>query len=759
MSRTDEIALDPIAFEIFAHRLWAIGEEGRSTIQRVTASPIVAQGGECMCSFYDADGTMILACSGHLRFAAATSDAIRRMIEWFAADPGIHEGDEFVFNDPYVAGSHTYDIMQIAPVFWNGRRVAWVASSSHTADTGGVLRGAATEIFHEGIRLLGLKLVDGGVFRQDVFRTIVAQCRDPHYVGMDLKSRTAANNVCASRLRQLVERFGIEFVEAAGRKLNADAEAMVRERLRAIPDGTWTSRIHGSAKDPAGNRAILYEIRCAATKTGDELLLDFTGSSPQLASDQNSTLPSTLAHVAIALTNQLLWDVPWSDGRMAPIRVVVPEGTALHCRFPAACGRSPRIGQYVVEAVRECLAKMLLAGGRRDGVNAGWGSFWYLGGPGFFYGGHDARGVPVPQGLYDIHGGGLGAAPDRDGVPTGGQTNIPSGGISDVERIELQYPFLYLGRLHLADGGGAGRWNGGAGSARLVLVHGSDDLTVDFAPYAGMPHGAFGLCGGYPVGTGGIRAILEPPPALAEAMSRGEYPISAEEALASGIAAVVVPAGAAGRLPVPRGSLLADFTQGGGGYGDPLDRRPESVAHDVASRLVTPRSARLLYGVALRPDGGVDEAATRELRAMIRADRRANSRAPMPGPDLRVADGWTPVIRFHEILELGRAADGRAAIRCLRCDRVLARAEANLKAHALRRDRSLDALAERTMPDGSPYLAVLREYACPGCATLLAVDVWSPELDAHEPDLWDVRLAVPEPSRTSAGQHDEERLS
>src|SRR5687768_11212321 len=156
--------LDPIKYEIFAHRLYAIGEEGRIALQRVTASPIVAQGGECMSSFYDADGTMILACSGHLRFAAATTDAIKKMVAWFDNDPGIFEGDEFFFNDPYVAGSHTYDVMQIAPIFWEGRRVAWVASSSHTADTGGLLRGGATEIFHEGIRILGLKIVDHGIF-------------------------------------------------------------------------------------------------------------------------------------------------------------------------------------------------------------------------------------------------------------------------------------------------------------------------------------------------------------------------------------------------------------------------------------------------------------------------------------------------------------------------------------------------------------------------------------------------------------------
>jgi N-methylhydantoinase B len=741
MTVSARTALDPIDFEVFAHRLWAIGEEGRIALQRVTASPIVAQGGECMCSFYDADGTMILACSGHLRFAAATSDAIRRLVEWFQDDPGIHEGDEFIFNDPYVAGSHTYDIMQISPVFWQGQRVGWVASSSHTADTGGLLRGAATEIFHEGIRILGLKIVDGGVFRQDVFRTIVEQCRDPHYVGMDIKSRTAANHVALRGYLGLIEKFGIEFVEAAGRKLIADSEAMARARLASIPDGTWRSRIYGSARDPVTRGPQLYQVVCAATKRGDELLLDFTGSSGQLASDQNSTLPSTMAHVAIALTNQLFWDVPWSDGRMAPIRVVVPEGTALHCRFPAACGRSPRIGQYVVEAVRECIAKMLYAAGGREEVNASWGAFWYLGGPGFFYGGHGPQGLPVPQGLYDIHGGGLGAAPHRDGVPSGGQPNIPSGGISDVERIELQYPFLYLSRNHLADGGGAGRWNGGTGTARMAVVRGSADLTVDVAPYAGIPHGAAGLFGGYPTGIGGVRAILEPGEDAEDRLAAGDYPVDPATALADGWAAVHVPGGGLGRVPVPEGWIVSDFTQGGGGFGDALDREPERVASDVRRRVVSRRTAALLYGVELGENGAVDVAATAAARDRIRADR-LGERPGSTDDDATGRDGARAILAFHPSLELAQGSTGPAAIRCTRCSRVICAADQNYKSAAARRDRDLAGLAGRAMPDGSPYLAVLREYACPGCATLLAVDVWAPSLGGDE-DLWDIQLDPP----------------
>jgi N-methylhydantoinase B len=172
--------LDPVRYELFAHRLWAIGEEGRVTLQRVSASPIVVQGGECMRSFYDPAGRMILACSGHLRFAAATSEAIRRIMAWFGESPGIFEGDQFFFNDPYVAGSHTLDEMSIMPIFHDGRLVAWTASSSHTADTGGVLAGEATEIYHEGIRILGLKVVERGQFRDDVCKTLVEQCRDPY---------------------------------------------------------------------------------------------------------------------------------------------------------------------------------------------------------------------------------------------------------------------------------------------------------------------------------------------------------------------------------------------------------------------------------------------------------------------------------------------------------------------------------------------------------------------------------------------------
>ena len=146
----------------------------------------------------------------------------------------------------------------------------------------------------------------------------------------------------------------------------------------------------------------------------------------------------------------------------------------MHCRFPAACGGAPRVGQILVAAVSDCLAKMLYAAGRHDDVNATWQGWWYLGGPGWFYGGHHRDGLPVPQGLYDTHGGGLGATPNRDQVQKRNQFN------SDRARRRLGLPkrLAYgAAEIDVCDGARAGRpqakacWSGmQAPSARLVLT-------------------------------------------------------------------------------------------------------------------------------------------------------------------------------------------------------------------------------------------------------------------------------------------------
>ncbi|HJX10037.1 MAG TPA: hydantoinase B/oxoprolinase family protein, partial [Candidatus Binatia bacterium] len=688
MSGVRDLRLDPVKYETFLHRLWAIGEEGRSSIQRVTASPIVSQGGECMASFYTAEGTMILACSGHLRFAAATSDAIKKLIEWYSRSPGFFDGDQFFFNDPYVAGAHTFDMMIIKPVFYRNKPEAWVSSSIHTADTGGVLRGLASEIYHEGIRIQGMKLVEKGEFREDVFRCLTQQCRDPDYVGLDLKSQIASNNVCAKRFVELVEKLGLDFVGQAGAKMIADSERLARARLRKLPDGKWFSRVFGTAWDRREGKVKEYLIACAMSKEGDDLLLDFTGTSAEMTDSTNSTLAGTIAQIAVVMTDFLFWDVPWSDGRLRPVKVHVPEGSILNCTFPAACGGAPGVGVQAKIAVSDCIARMLYSAGYQD-INAPWQGIWYTGGPGYFYGGHNRDGIPVAQGLYDGHGSGLGATPTRDGVHCGGNMNIPSGGISDVERIEMQYPFLYFTRNFHLDGGGSGKFNGGTGSFRIYMIYDSQDCSVSYSPYSRLPEGV-GLFGGNPAGIGGVRAVYHTAgPALLQRLKTGQYPMQPDQIESGDWGTIAHPAEIKGRVNLPEFTIVADFVGGGGGYGDPIEREPAMVAKDVRRGIVSPRIAEKIHGVVLIQSSlAPDNIATLKRRQEIREERIREGK-PFFGTTSSLSDAvrkstnWEQIVKFHEYLAIAR--NGKTeAIRCLRCGHLFCPKHDNYKRYALR---------------------------------------------------------------------------
>lgn len=737
----NKTTIDPIRYEMYLHRLWAIGEEGRMTLQRVTASPIVSQGGECMSSFYDERGTMVLACSGHLRFAAATSDAIRNLMQRFEKSPGFFDGDQFFFNDPYVAGSHTYDMMIIKPIFFGGKLIAWTATSTHTADTGGLLRGGAYEIFHEGICVPGLKIVEKGEFREDVFTTLTGMCRDPQYVGLDVKAMIAGNNICAKRYLGLVDKFGIEFVRLAGAKMIEDSEAKSRAKLRSMPDGTWVTRQYVTTLDRKTRKSVAQQLYCTMTKKRDELRFDFSGTSPQTDTDHNSTLPSTVAHLALALTNTLFWDVPWSDGKMRPVKINVPEGSILNCKYPAACGAGPRIGNVLVSTVCEAVAKMIYASGRYEDVNASTtGNLEFVGGPGYFYGGHTREGIPVAQGLYDIHGAGMGAAPHRDGVDTGGHMNIPSAGITDIERIEMQYPFLYFTRSHNPDGSGFGRYRGGLGSYRIYLIYGSKDCSVDYKPYGGVAQGGFGLCGGYPSGIGATRVMIQAGLEMLDRVGKGEYPTG--QAMRAGEwGKSFLPAGVPERVPLPEGSLLVDYVAGGGGFGDPIERDPKAVLRDFSRSWVSREVAERIYGVVLDAGGkAVDLSATEVRRREIREGRKQEA-APASGKTTAVlsddSNGWRPLLKFHASLEISTNGKQKA-IRCQRCGHVFCDAQDNYKLYALHRSIHLNEVMP-PLPTGEPFIGEYHIYFCPGCATQLQVDLFSPTLGG-DAVLWDTRI-------------------
>lgn len=615
--------LDPIRYEIFRHRMFQILEEGRIAIKMVSGSPVVVEGGETMCSYHLSDGTTTLVAAGILLHAIGSRDFVVKTIQWYEEDPGIYDGDQFFWNDPYIGGQHLADMVVVKPIFYEGKRVAWTGSIMHTAETGGIDPGGqsthSTEIFHEGIRIMGLKIVDQGQFRQDVFNTIVLQTRAPDLVGLDLKAKVAACNVCAKRYVELIETFGLDFVEPASQKIIDDAERMVRDKLRALPDGVWRSRLYN---DQTGlGKEEPKKVQCTVTKIGEEITFDYSGTGRQNEGSVNLTRPGTQGHLFVLLCSQLFWDVPWNDGMHKPVTLITPEGTLVNCTFPTSTANGVlSIGGLVRTTAHECIAKMLFAGGDKD-VNAAWRGAC---GAAPYFGGIDQFGKGTVGIILESFVSGIGATQYRDGVDTGANMLNPQSQVSDLEIIEMNYPFLSLGRKEKIDSGGFGKFQGGMAPEQILMAYGTDNLRVGFFGNARRITPNFGMFGGYPGGVMEARYAINSE--LLEWFKQSKIPQTYEDMEALG-----------GRVVDPpnsyHGEQLKEYDVfiyrhgGGGGYGDPLDRDPKLVVETVKRRATSLDVARLVYGVIINAETlEINEKATEKRREEIRKERRENAK-------------------------------------------------------------------------------------------------------------------------------------
>ena len=744
--------LDPIRYEVCVRRLNSILEQGRQAIAMISGSPAIVEGGEFMTSLYDGQGKGILTAAGTLFHVMGTADSVRHAIGVYEDNPGIGEGDQFFYNDPYVAGTHLMDQIVIKPIFYGNRRVAWTGAMTHTGDVGGVQRGASKEIFHEGVRIRGLKIVEGGRVRLDTLNAITQQCRDPEWVTQDILARIAANNVCAEGYLQLADKMGLEFLEAACDKLRDDSKKMFQAKLLELPDGIWRERcyVSRSAKVVDKEESLPLKVEVTLTKKGDQLRFDVE-ASPQTADYCNAALPAARSCLFSALAASLLVDVSWNSDVMEWVDYHIPEGTWVNCRFPASCGFGTRAGIILLTATAGCIAKMLYAAGVYDHVNASWGT---LGGsvtgfgPGVWYGGHDQLGRNVAPGAYDNFAGGQGATPSRDGNDTGGYYVNAKAAISDVEWTENYFPLLHLARRHGVDSGGYGKFRGGMNLEVVAIVYGSRDLNADYLPGPkGKEARGFGLFGGYPMGgnLGDSRLLLTSKEDLLRRFSEGRYPTDCDELSLWGreveeSTEFKIERELGGiRINIPEYSLLFYSYGCGGGYGDPLDRDPMMVVRDIRNGAVRVETAAKVYGVvANNKTLEVDWEKTEDRRREIRRERLNGSRVPAADGGLTDTQSRRRTLtRIAEYLEVVERIDGTKTICCVKCGHGFCVPEDNYKKYAVQRIRELDEL-KKVGRDGA-NLTCFQEYICPGCATLLQVDVWCPSLDTRDP-LWDIKL-------------------
>ena len=263
-------SIDPITFEVIRHKLEAITEEQAITLKNVSGSPVVTEATDFNVGIYLADGAIVNMGPQVIFHAGTMSTVIYSIIENFSANPGINEGDMFILNDPYRGAIHQPDVSIVMPIFHEGRRIAWTGSCAHELDTGGMTFGSwafgATDVQQEAMLLPGVKIVEKGVLREDIWQMIMGMTRLPHVVGLDFKAMIAANNVAARRFHQLMERYGVDTVDQVMRTEIDTSEKLLRERLKLIPDGIYRAR---DFLDHDGHANRLYQIEVAAIKQGD----------------------------------------------------------------------------------------------------------------------------------------------------------------------------------------------------------------------------------------------------------------------------------------------------------------------------------------------------------------------------------------------------------------------------------------------------------------------------------------------------------
>ncbi len=530
--------VNPITLEVVRNAVFAIAEEMSAIVMRSARSPLLKEAGDLSSALTDARGRLIAQGKDipiHLGVMAFTvKEFLKRLPR-----RQLREGDQYYLNVPEVGGNHLPDVKAIRPVFVGGRLMAFAITLAHWADIGGAVPGSyvpwATEAYQEGLRIPPIRVFTRKGPEASALEFILGNLRGREEREGDLLAQYAANEVAARRLGEFFERYGVATVLACFDRFRAESEAQMRAAIRAIPEGTYDGE-DWVDDDGIEDRPIPVRVRVAIR--GDRAHFDFAGTGSQAKGPVNTTPFVACSAVYYSLKALVGPDIPANDGCYRPIDVTVPEGTVLNPSPDApVVGGNHETSQRVVDAIFKALAPAL-----RDRITAGGPT---TSGLVLFGARRDGRWSI----LYEVHGGGEGAAAHRDGghavrVHMSNVMNTPA------EVIEAEYPIEVLRHELRAGSGGAGTHCGGLGQVRAYRIRGEATLTTMIDRRIVPPWGVFGGADGRP-----YRIALERDGVVREVKGKET-------------------------LSLRPGDLVTIETAGGGGYGPPAARAAELIERD-----------------------------------------------------------------------------------------------------------------------------------------------------------------------------------
>ncbi len=529
MERQDDAEAPPraaaeeraVRVEVFGSRFMSIAEQMGETLRLTAQSPNIRERLDFSCALFTRDGQLV-ANAPHVPVHLGAMGATVRALLEARGEAGMREGLALVSNDPYAGGSHLPDITVVTPVLVEGRPAFFVASRGHHADVGGVVPGSmppfARDIAEEGIRLHDVALLEGGEVREDELRRLLSA--GPHPARgvderlADLRAQAAANAAGARLLLELASAEGARAIEAAMREVIADAAAATRELLASLPQGT---RRLADVMDE-GSR-----VEVAVTVRDGRATFDFTGTSPQEGTSLNAPRAVVRACVLYVVRCLLGRDVPLNDGVLEPIDIVVPDGTLLSPRPPAAvCAGNVETSMRVADVLLAALGAQAASQGTMNNITFG----------------------TSDSAFYETVGGGAGAGPGFAGADAV-HSHLTNTRITDVEVLERRAPIVVREFSVRRGSGGAGRHRGGDGIVREIEFRAAMTLAVVSERRASDP---FGMAGGGPGARG--RNVL------VRCGRRGAQ-------------GAVEDLGGKAQVDVREGDVLRVETPGGGGWGEP----------------------------------------------------------------------------------------------------------------------------------------------------------------------------------------------
>ncbi len=564
---TDIIDMDPITFEVLRSGFRSMCTQGSAMVERVAYGPVVTEGHDYSVSLLTANGHLVAHGtrdqSPHLGTFESTIKVALEDVDEF------RPGDIYMFNDPYRGGTHAQDVRLIRPIFIKGKLFAFAVALCHWTDVGGPVPGSfnpkATECFAEGLMLPIMKLYDQDRLVKSSLELIKLNVRLPHDRMGDLMAQYQACKQMEKRLFEYVEKYGQDVVLKAFEESMNYSERIFRKEVSQLPDGVYEFSDYVDADEGQPGHPPV-KIHCKLIIKDDTVTVDWTESDPSPVGPSGVTLPACLSATYDGTLHTFPHLVPLNHGIIRAMKVITKPGTVTHVVRPTP------VAGYCAGAYEKVDAAMMGA----------WCQVWAKVDPTRVHAGTVNLQNCVTGGIHPKTGntyvsylwleGGQGARSYKDGPSYAMMTYAGGASNQPVEIHERWYPLLYTKVEAVKDSAGDGKYRGGFGIYRNYRMTGGGRLSIHgdrekFTPY--------GLAGGH---NGGPNILI-----LNEKNQGGQN---------LGMFAT--------NVTLQDGDELTFYSNGGGGYGNPLERDPNLVLEDLIDELISMEKARDVYGVAIR---------------------------------------------------------------------------------------------------------------------------------------------------------------